>query len=128
MQKFTTLTGIAAHLPMINVDTDMVIPKQYLKTIKRTGLGTGLFAELRYDENGARLPDFVLHKPPYDKAVILITGENFGCGSSREHAPGRCSTSAYAALSRRASPTSSTTTASRTAFCLSPCRRSRSTS
>ena len=87
MQKFTTLTGIAAHLPMINVDTDMIIPKQYLKTIKRTGLGKGLFAELRYDETGNPLPDFVLHKPPYDKAVILITGENFGCGSSREHAP-----------------------------------------
>jgi 3-isopropylmalate/(R)-2-methylmalate dehydratase small subunit len=87
MQKLTTLTGIAAYLPMINVDTDMIIPKQYLKTIKRTGLGTGLFAELRYDETGAPLPDFVLHKPPYDQAVILITGENFGCGSSREHAP-----------------------------------------
>ncbi|HXG77930.1 MAG TPA: 3-isopropylmalate dehydratase small subunit [Methyloceanibacter sp.] len=87
MQKFTTLTGIAAHLPMINVDTDMIIPKQYLKTIKRTGLGRGLFAELRYDEKGNPNPDFVLHKPPYDKAVILITGENFGCGSSREHAP-----------------------------------------
>ena len=87
MQKFTTLTGIAAYLPMINVDTDMIIPKQYLKTIKRTGLGTGLFAELRYDEAGQPLADFVLHKPPYDKAAILITGENFGCGSSREHAP-----------------------------------------
>jgi 3-isopropylmalate/(R)-2-methylmalate dehydratase small subunit len=87
MQKFTTLTGIAAHLPMINVDTDMIIPKQYLKTIKRTGLSKGLFAELRYDEKGKSLPDFVLHKPPYDKATILITGENFGCGSSREHAP-----------------------------------------
>ena len=87
MQKFTTLTGIAAYLPMINVDTDMIIPKQYLKTIKRTGLGTGLFAELRYDEAGNKLPEFVLHRPPYDKAVILITGENFGCGSSREHAP-----------------------------------------
>jgi 3-isopropylmalate/(R)-2-methylmalate dehydratase small subunit len=87
MQKFITLTGIAASLPMINVDTDMIIPKQYLKTIKRTGLGKGLFAELRYDEQGKPLPDFVLHKPPYDKAVILITGENFGCGSSREHAP-----------------------------------------
>ena len=87
MQKFITLTGIAAYLPMINVDTDMIIPKQYLKTIKRTGLGTGLFAELRYDEQGNLLPDFVLHKPPYDQAVILITGENFGCGSSREHAP-----------------------------------------
>jgi 3-isopropylmalate/(R)-2-methylmalate dehydratase small subunit len=87
MQKFTTLTGIAAYLPMINVDTDMIIPKQYLKTIKRTGLGKGLFAELRYDEKGVALPDFVLHKEPYTKAQVLITGENFGCGSSREHAP-----------------------------------------
>ncbi len=87
MQRFTTLTGIAAYLPMINVDTDMIIPKQYLKTIKRTGLGSGLFAELRYDEAGKPHPDFVLHKPPYTQAQILITGENFGCGSSREHAP-----------------------------------------
>jgi 3-isopropylmalate/(R)-2-methylmalate dehydratase small subunit len=87
MQKFTTLTGIAAVLPMINVDTDMIIPKQYLKTIKRTGLGKGLFAELRYDEAGAALPEFVLNKKPYSEAKILITGENFGCGSSREHAP-----------------------------------------
>jgi 3-isopropylmalate/(R)-2-methylmalate dehydratase small subunit len=87
MEKFTTLTGIAALLPMINVDTDMIIPKQYLKTIKRTGLGTGLFAELRYDEGGKPRSDFVLHTPPYDKANILIAGENFGCGSSREHAP-----------------------------------------
>ena len=87
MQKFTTLTGIAAYLPMINVDTDMIIPKQYLKTIKRTGLGKGLFAELRYDEAGEPHADFVLHKPPYHQAKILITGENFGCGSSREHAP-----------------------------------------
>ena len=87
MQKFTTLTGIAAHLPMINVDTDMIIPKQYLKTIKRTGLGQGLFAELRYDEKGEPHPHFVLHKPPYHEATILIAGENFGCGSSREHAP-----------------------------------------
>jgi len=87
MEKFTTLTGIAAHLPMINVDTDMIIPKQYLKTIKRTGLGSGLFAELRYDEKGEPLPDFVLHKPPYTQAKILIAGDNFGCGSSREHAP-----------------------------------------
>jgi 3-isopropylmalate/(R)-2-methylmalate dehydratase small subunit len=87
MQKFTTLTGIAAYLPMINVDTDMIIPKQYLKTIKRTGLGKGLFAELRYDEAGKPHEDFVLHKPPYHQAKILITGENFGCGSSREHAP-----------------------------------------
>jgi 3-isopropylmalate/(R)-2-methylmalate dehydratase small subunit len=87
MQKFTTLTGIAAVLPMINVDTDMIIPKQYLKTIKRTGLGNGLFAELRYDEAGAATPEFVLNKMPYAEAKILITGENFGCGSSREHAP-----------------------------------------
>ncbi len=87
MDKFTTLTGIAAHLPMINVDTDMIIPKQYLKTIKRTGLGEGLFAELRYDEAGEPLPDFVLHKPPCTEAKILIAGDNFGCGSSREHAP-----------------------------------------
>ncbi len=87
MEKFTTLTGIAAHLPMINVDTDMIIPKQYLKTIARTGLGEGLFAELRYDEAGERLADFVLHTDPYTEAKILIAGENFGCGSSREHAP-----------------------------------------
>jgi 3-isopropylmalate/(R)-2-methylmalate dehydratase small subunit len=87
MEKFTTLTGIAAYLPMINVDTDMIIPKQYLKTIKRTGLGKGLFAELRYDDAGKPKPDFVLHTSPYDHAKILITGENFGCGSSREHAP-----------------------------------------
>lgn len=87
MEKFTKLTGIAAHLPMINVDTDMIIPKQYLKTIKRTGLSEGLFAELRYDENGKKHEDFVLHREPYTKAQILIAGENFGCGSSREHAP-----------------------------------------
>ena len=129
MEKFTTLTGIAAHLPMINVDTDMIIPKQYLKTIKRTGLGQGLFAEMRYDEKGEPLPHFVLHKPPYHEATILITGENFGCGSSREHAPWalldfgiRC------IISHRPSPTSSTTTASRTAFCPSLCRKPRSKS
>jgi len=87
MRKFLTLTGIAAHLPMINVDTDMIIPKQFLKTIKRTGLSKGLFAELRYDEEGNPDPDFVLHKAPQTEAKILITGENFGCGSSREHAP-----------------------------------------
>ncbi|WP_069096070.1 3-isopropylmalate dehydratase small subunit [Methyloligella halotolerans] len=87
MDKFTTLTSVAAPLPMINIDTDMIIPKQYLKTIKRTGLKEGLFAELRYDENGKKDEDFVLHKAPYDKAQILIAGDNFGCGSSREHAP-----------------------------------------
>jgi 3-isopropylmalate/(R)-2-methylmalate dehydratase small subunit len=87
MEKFTTLTGVAAPLPMINVDTDMIIPKQFLKTIKRTGLGKSLFYELRYDELGEENPDFVLNKPAYRKAQILITGANFGCGSSREHAP-----------------------------------------
>ena len=87
MQKFTTLTGIAAALPMRNVDTDMIIPKQFLKTIKRTGLGKSLFFEMRYDEAGKERPEFVLNKPAYRKAEILVTGENFGCGSSREHAP-----------------------------------------
>ncbi len=87
MEKFLTLTGIAAHLPMINVDTDMIIPKQFLKTIERTGLSKGLFAELRYDEEGNKIPDFVLHRAPHTEAKILIAGENFGCGSSREHAP-----------------------------------------
>ena len=87
MQKFTKLTGVAAPLPMINVDTDMIIPKQYLKTIKRTGLGKALFAEMRYDQDGKENPDFVLNKPAYRKATILVSGDNFGCGSSREHAP-----------------------------------------
>ncbi|RMD92106.1 MAG: 3-isopropylmalate dehydratase small subunit [Alphaproteobacteria bacterium] len=87
MEKFTTLTGIAAPLPLINVDTDMIIPKQFLKTIKRTGLGKNLFDEMRYDENGNENPDFVLNQPAYRNAEILIAGENFGCGSSREHAP-----------------------------------------
>ena len=87
MQKFTKLTGVAAPLPMINVDTDMIIPKQYLKTIKRTGLGKALFSEMRYDQAGKEQPDFVLNKPAYRKASILVTGDNFGCGSSREHAP-----------------------------------------
>jgi len=86
MEKFTTLTGVAAPLNMVNVDTDMIIPKQYLKTIKRTGLKDGLFAELRWDENG-KSKDFVLDQPPYRNAKVLIAGDNFGCGSSREHAP-----------------------------------------
>ena len=87
MQKFTTLTGVAAPLPMINIDTDMIIPKQYLKTIKRTGLGAGLFSELRYNADGSENPDFVLNQPAYKDAEILVAGDNFGCGSSREHAP-----------------------------------------
>jgi len=87
MQKFTKLSGIAAPLPMSNVDTDMIIPKQFLKTIKRTGLGKNLFDELRYEMDGREKPEFVLNKPAYRKAQILVTGENFGCGSSREHAP-----------------------------------------
>ena len=87
MEKFTHLRGIAAPLPMINVDTDMIIPKQFLKTIKRTGLGTHLFDEMRYEPNGAEKPDFVLNRPAYRNAQILVAGANFGCGSSREHAP-----------------------------------------
>lgn len=87
MQKFHTLTGIAAPLPMMNVDTDMIIPKQHLKTIKRTGLGQFLFDELRFQQTGEEIPDFILNQPPYRDAKILIAGDNFGCGSSREHAP-----------------------------------------
>ena len=87
MEKFTTLTAVAAPLNMINVDTDMIIPKDYLKTIQRTGLAKGLFAELRYLDDGKENPDFVLNKPAYKDAKILVAGDNFGCGSSREHAP-----------------------------------------
>ena len=87
MQKFNTLKSIPAYLPIVNIDTDMIIPKQFLKTIKRTGLGKGLFYEMRYDEKGQMIKDFVLHKDPYNKSKILIAGKNFGCGSSREHAP-----------------------------------------
>ena len=87
MEKFTVLTGVAAPLPMINVDTDMIIPKQFLKTIKRTGLGKNLFDEMRYTQDGAEIADFVLNKPAYRSAKVLVAGANFGCGSSREHAP-----------------------------------------
>ena len=87
MQKFDRLTGIAAPLPIVNVDTDMIIPKDYLKTILRTGLAEGLFAEMRLNEDGTEKPDFVLNKPAYREAEILVAGDNFGCGSSREHAP-----------------------------------------
>ena len=87
MDKFTTLTGIAAPMPLVNIDTDMIIPKQFLKTIKRSGLGVNLFDEMRYTQDGAEIPEFVLNQPAYRKAEILVAGENFGCGSSREHAP-----------------------------------------
>jgi len=87
MQIFTTLTGIAAPMPLVNIDTDMIIPKQFLKTIKRSGLGKNLFDEMRYTQDGAEIPEFVLNQPAYRKAEVIIAGDNFGCGSSREHAP-----------------------------------------
>lgn len=87
MQKFNTLTGIIAPLPIQNVDTDMIIPKQFLKTIKRTGLKEGLFYEMRFDVGGKKIEDFILHQPAYASAQVLVAGDNFGCGSSREHAP-----------------------------------------
>ena len=87
MNKFTTLKSIPAYLPIVNIDTDMIIPKQFLKTIKRTGLGKNLFYEMRYDNDGIEIKDFILNQNPFNKSKILITGKNFGCGSSREHAP-----------------------------------------
>ena len=87
MEKFNILKGIPANLPMINIDTDMIIPKQFLKTIKRSGLGKSLFFEMRYDEQGKKIKDFILNTEPYSQSSILLTGKNFGCGSSREHAP-----------------------------------------
>ena len=87
MDKFTTLTGIAAPMPLVNIDTDMIIPKQFLKTIQRSGLGKNLFDEMRYTQDGQEIPDFVLNQPAYRKAQIIVAGDNFGCGSSREHAP-----------------------------------------
>ncbi len=87
MDKFTTLTGIAAPMPLVNIDTDMIIPKQFLKTIKRSGLGKNLFDEMRFTQDGQEIPDFVLNQPAYRRAEIIVAGDNFGCGSSREHAP-----------------------------------------
>ena len=87
MEKFTKLTGVAAPMPLVNIDTDMIIPKQFLKTIKRTGLGANLFDEMRFDRDGNEIEDFVLNQPAYREARILVAGDNFGCGSSREHAP-----------------------------------------
>ena len=87
MNKFTTLKSIPAYLPIVNIDTDMIIPKQFLKTIKRTGLGKNLFHEMRYDNDGIEIKDFILNQNPFNKSKILIAGKNFGCGSSREHAP-----------------------------------------
>ena len=87
MEKFETLTGIAAPMPLVNIDTDMIIPKVFLKTIKRSGLGVNLFDEMRYDRQGNEIPDFVLNQPQYRDAEIIVAGDNFGCGSSREHAP-----------------------------------------
>ncbi|MDE3238159.1 MAG: 3-isopropylmalate dehydratase small subunit [Paracoccaceae bacterium] len=87
MDKFTKLTGVAAPMPLVNIDTDMIIPKQFLKTIARTGLGKNLFDEMRYDADGNEIPDFVLNQPAYRNAEIIVAGDNFGCGSSREHAP-----------------------------------------
>ena len=87
MQKFNSLKSIPAYLPIVNIDTDMIIPKQFLKTIKRTGLGKNLFFEMRYDDNGNEIKDFILNQEPHNKSKILIAGKNFGCGSSREHAP-----------------------------------------
>lgn len=87
MDKFTKLTGVAAPMPLVNIDTDMIIPKQFLKTIARTGLGKNLFDEMRYTQDGAEIPEFVLNQPAYRNCEILVAGDNFGCGSSREHAP-----------------------------------------
>ena len=87
MDKFTTLTGVAAPMPLVNIDTDMIIPKQFLKTIQRSGLGKNLFDEMRYTQDGKEIPDFVLNQPAYRNAQIIVAGDNFGCGSSREHAP-----------------------------------------
>jgi 3-isopropylmalate dehydratase small subunit len=116
MEKFNRLDGVAAPLNIVNIDTDMIIPKQFLKTIKRTGLGKSLFYEMRYTQEGVEVPEFVLNKPAYRKAQILVAGDNFGCGRANMHL-GPCWILAFVASSQPALPTFSTTTASKTAFC-----------
>ena len=123
MEKFETLNGVAAPLNIVNIDTDMIIPKQFLKTIKRTGLGKSLFYEMRYTQDGKELPDFILNKPAYRKSQILVAGDNFGCGSSREHAPWALLDFGIRCVISTSLPIFSTTTVSRTAFCLSSFRR-----
>jgi len=121
MEKFTQLTGVAAPLPIINLDTDKIFPAVYLKTIKRTGLSKWLFEEIRFRSDGSENPDFVLNQAPYRNAKILVGADNFGCGSSREHAPWALLDFGIPALSRRVLPTYFTIIASRTASCRSPC-------
>lgn len=123
MDKFTKLTGIAAPMPLVNIDTDMIIPKQFLKTIKRSGLGVNLFDEMRYNLDGSEIPEFVLNQPAYRQAQIIVAGENFGCGSSREHAPWALLDFGIRCVISTSLPISFTTTASRTAFCPSSCRK-----
>ena len=122
MEKFTTLTAVAAPMPMQNIDTDKVIPARFLKTIKRSGLGVHLFDTLRFDSEGKERPDFILNQGPYRQSQIIIAHENFGCGSSREHAPWALLDFGIRCVIAPDSATSSTTTASRTACCRSGCR------
>ena len=122
MQKFDKLTGVAAPLNILNVDTDMIIPKQFLKTIKRSGLDN-LFDEMRFTKDGAEIPDFVLNREPYRGAQIIVAGDNFGCGSSREHAPWALLDFGIRCVISTSFADRSITAASRTAFCRSPFRR-----
>ena len=115
MEKFNKLSGVAAPMDMVNIDTDKIIPKLHLRTIKRTGLGKVVFEEMRFNEDGSEKPEFILNQEPYRDAKIIVAGDNFGCGSSREHAPGRCWTSASAASFPRASQIFFTATALKTA-------------
>ena len=125
MDKFETFSGVAAPMPLVNIDTDMIIPKQFLKTIKRSGLGVHAFDEMRYDDAGNEIPDFVLNQAAYREASILIAGDNFGCGSSREHAPWALSDLESRLLFQHHSRTSSLTTVSKTECYLSYFRRNR---